>query len=205
MLAGRRSLLLRLSSQLGAAQEVAQPACLLSSDATLMGRLCSLLGVAGQHQAAAVHTSTHRQRDAEQSSAQAAAEQPEGRKVELDRKALVNRMLYRSRQRGFLELDLLIGMWAEREVPRMSASMVGEFEAVLDQENPDMFKWLTAQEEAPEELQRNRAFQALQAHVKAMTDKHHSVPAAPGAAPKEWLRGWTDKGEELAPKPAQGL
>lgn len=56
------------------------------------------------------------------------------------------------------------------------------------------------QEEAPEALQRNSAFQALQAHVRSMTDKHHSVPPAAGAAPKEWVRGWTDKGEELAPK-----
>lgn len=61
---------------------------------------------------------------------------------------------------------------------------------------------LLPQEEAPEGLQRNRAFQALQAHVRAMTDKHHSVPPAAGEAPKEWVRGWTDKGEELAPKPA---
>lgn len=37
------------------------------------------------------------------------------------------------------------GMWAEREVPRMPAPMIREFEAVLDQENPDMFKWLTSQ------------------------------------------------------------
>ena len=131
---------------------------------------------------------------------------------------LINRMLYRSRQRGFLELDLLIvraggwlagwlvlwfgqpwghgdaqgmralplslhtlplstaaahsrscsmvktgrraqrsachaapsaslaqGMWAEKELPRMSGPEIAEFEAVLDQENPDMFKWLTGQ------------------------------------------------------------
>lgn len=37
------------------------------------------------------------------------------------------------------------GMWAEREVPRMSVSMIRELEVVLDQENPDMFKWLTGQ------------------------------------------------------------
>lgn len=41
------------------------------------------------------------------------------------------------------------GMWAEREVPRMSGPMIREFEAVLDQENPDMFKWLTSQARLP--------------------------------------------------------
>lgn len=49
------------------------------------------------------------------------------------------------------------GMWAEREVPRMSAPMIREFEAVLDQENPDMFKWLTSQAGLP----------ALQASARA--------------------------------------
>jgi len=37
------------------------------------------------------------------------------------------------------------GMWAERELPGMAVDMIEEFETVLDQENPDMFKWLTAQ------------------------------------------------------------
>jgi len=31
------------------------------------------------------------------------------------------------------------------ELPRMAAPEIAEFEAVLDQENPDMFKWLTGQ------------------------------------------------------------
>ena len=140
---------------------------------------------------------------------------------------MVNRMLYRARQRGFLELDLLIvslwlclrnlllwllllllwlllllllpplpplpplllqalcdaagphtaerlstltrvgahmhacapsrcvpavqGMWAERELPRMSSDMVQDLEVVLDQENPYMFKWLTGQVRPPGE------------------------------------------------------
>ncbi|EFN53019.1 hypothetical protein CHLNCDRAFT_137510 [Chlorella variabilis] len=110
---------------------------------------------------------------------------------------LVNRLLYRSRQRGFLELDLLVGMWAEKELPQMSVEQMREFEVVLGQENPDMFKWLTAQAEAPEELRHNRTFAALQAHVQALRDRHHSVPRAAGEAPKEWVRGWSDSGKDL--------
>ena len=45
-----------------------------------------------------------------------------------------------------LRLTLCVqGMWAEKELPRMAAPEIAEFEAVLDQENPDMFKWLTGQ------------------------------------------------------------
>ncbi|PSC68645.1 ankyrin repeat family [Micractinium conductrix] len=121
---------------------------------------------------------------------------------EVQRKAMVNRMLYRARQRGFLELDLLIGMWAERELPRMSSDMVQDLEVVLDQENPYMFKWLTGQDEAPAAMQQNKAYVALQAQVKAMLDTHHSVPgAAQDGAAKEWVRGWTDTGTEMGPRP----
>ena len=42
-------------------------------------------------------------------------------------------MLYRSRQRGFLELDLLVGLWAERALPGMTAAQLREFGAVLDE------------------------------------------------------------------------
>ncbi|KAL4855819.1 Succinate dehydrogenase assembly factor 2 [Chlorella vulgaris] len=115
----------------------------------------------------------------------------------LQHQAHINRMLYRSKQRGFLELDLLIGMWAEKELPGMGPEMARDFDVVLDQENPDMFKWLTAQEEAPKELRRNRAFRALQAHVQSLTDKHHKVPRPAGEAPKQWVRGWTDTGTQL--------
>lgn len=148
---------------------------------------------------------------------------------------------------------LLQGMWAEKELPRMAGPEIAEFEAVLDQENPDMFKWLTGQvgavvrgllsyvlcsllsysaygtvgctpssmmgtawnassnrlpvcdvlrslqEAVPVELQSNSVFQRLRQHVKTMTDEHHNVPAPAGSEQqKEWVRGWTDSGAELA-------
>ena len=45
---------------------------------------------------------------------------------------MINKLLYRSRQRGFLELDLMVGLWAEREVPQMSRAMMDQFSVVLD-------------------------------------------------------------------------
>jgi hypothetical protein len=59
------------------------------------------------------------------------------------------------------------------------------------QENPDLFKWLTGQTEAPPELQANQAYQALRQHVaRQLQDSCHAgAQAAPG---KEWLRGWDD-------------
>lgn len=70
----------------------------------------------------------------------------------------VNRLLYRSRQRGFLEMDLLVGLYAERRLPQMAGHELAAFSAVLDQENPDLFKWLTGQEQAPDAMLANAAF-----------------------------------------------
>lgn len=46
---------------------------------------------------------------------------------------MVNKLMYRSKQRGFLELDLLVGLWAEKELPRMSLDNLNSFSTVLDQ------------------------------------------------------------------------
>ncbi len=77
----------------------------------------------------------------------------------LRRKVLVNRLLYRSRQRGFLEMDLLVGIWAEKQIPQLSENMLQQFEIVLDQENPDLYKWLTGQEQPPQDVAENAAYQ----------------------------------------------
>jgi succinate dehydrogenase flavin-adding protein (antitoxin of CptAB toxin-antitoxin module) len=45
----------------------------------------------------------------------------------------MNKLLYRSKQRGWLELDLLMGLWAEQHVPSMSTDMLRQYAAVLDQ------------------------------------------------------------------------
>jgi hypothetical protein len=49
------------------------------------------------------------------------------------RMQLVNKLLYRSKQRGFLELDLLVGLWAEQHIPQMDSSMLQQFTVVLEQ------------------------------------------------------------------------
>lgn len=55
---------------------------------------------------------------------------------------MINKLLYRSRQRGFLELDLLVGLWAEQEVPKMDTNMLQQFNVVLDQVSPSVIRLL---------------------------------------------------------------
>ena len=46
---------------------------------------------------------------------------------------MINKLTYRSKQRGFLELDLLMGLWAEENIPRMDMRTMRDFSIVLDQ------------------------------------------------------------------------
>lgn len=166
--------------------------------ATCQSSGCALLPHL-QHGAATLHTST---------AAAASAPGPAGGPVrgepaneeEKQRKILVNRLLYRARQRGFLELDLLVGLWAERNIPRMGPHALAAFSEVLDVENPDLFSWLTGQQPAPEELRANAPFLELLAHVQEQIAEHRA-PGATTPAGVTWVRGWDDWKKGTFPQP----
>ncbi|GLI64743.1 hypothetical protein VaNZ11_008110 [Volvox africanus] len=116
------------------------------------------------------------------------------------RKGMVNKLLYRSKQRGFLELDLLIGLWAETHIPQMGLVQLNEMAQVLDEENPDLFKWLTGQLQPPERMSKNAVFEAIRSHVAQQVQD--SAPATTRAtAGRDWVRGWDDSWRE-ANKPS---
>ncbi|KAJ9512267.1 hypothetical protein QJQ45_012834 [Haematococcus lacustris] len=102
-----------------------------------------------------------------------------------------SRLLYRSKQRGFLELDLLVGLWAEKEIPAMNLPMLQDLAVMLDQENPDLFKWLTGQLPPSELMASNMAFKALRKHVAQQlgSNSQQKSHASQGV---EWVRGWDD-------------
>ncbi|KAG7670766.1 hypothetical protein Ndes2526B_g01479 [Nannochloris sp. 'desiccata'] len=112
------------------------------------------------------------------------------------RKAQINRMLYRARQRGWLELDLLVGMWAEREIERLAPETLNDLEVLLDQENPELYKWLTGQITPPASMLSNLAFQSIRGEVLAAMEAHGSAAAAAkdGA---EWVNAWQEYKQQL--------
>lgn len=53
------------------------------------------------------------------------------------------RMIYRSKQRGWLEADILLGSWAVLHVPSLSIEELDEYEIILNEETIDVFNYVT--------------------------------------------------------------
>ncbi|CAN6372220.1 unnamed protein product [Urochloa humidicola] len=116
------------------------------------------------------------------------------------RRRLLNRLMYRSKQRGFLELDLVLGTWVEEHVHSMNEANIRALLRVLDLENPDLWKWLTGQEQPPEDLNSNQVFTAIKSKVTNNLTKHAS-PETRSTPGQPWVRGWDDiKKGKGAPK-----
>uniref|UniRef100_A0A7S2UZS5 Succinate dehydrogenase assembly factor 2, mitochondrial n=1 Tax=Fibrocapsa japonica TaxID=94617 RepID=A0A7S2UZS5_9STRA len=62
------------------------------------------------------------------------------------------RLIYRSKQRGLLEVDLLLGSWASQRVPSMTREEVLAYEALLLKESPDLLAMLLGKMEAPADI-----------------------------------------------------
>ncbi|KAK7316868.1 hypothetical protein RJT34_00638 [Clitoria ternatea] len=110
---------------------------------------------------------------------------------EESKRRLFNRLLYRSKQRGFLELDLVLGKWVEDNIHTLDENRIKALIHVLDLENPDLWKWISGQEQPPESVSVNPVFAAVRERVMKNLDNHSSpeVRATPG---QPWVRGWDD-------------
>ncbi|XP_022135401.1 succinate dehydrogenase assembly factor 2, mitochondrial isoform X2 [Momordica charantia] len=110
---------------------------------------------------------------------------------EESKRRLFNRLLYRSRQRGLLELDLILGKWVEDHIKSMDADGIKALISVLDLENPDLWKWLTGQEKPPEAVKTNPVFAAVQEKVVNNLNRH-AAPETRTPPGQQWVRGWDD-------------
>ena len=61
------------------------------------------------------------------------------------------RLVYRSKQRGWLEVDLLLGTWASENVPKLNAKELDEFEAFVNAETIDIYNIVTLRLDVPDE------------------------------------------------------
>uniref|UniRef100_A0A7N0RAK7 Succinate dehydrogenase assembly factor 2, mitochondrial n=1 Tax=Kalanchoe fedtschenkoi TaxID=63787 RepID=A0A7N0RAK7_KALFE len=110
---------------------------------------------------------------------------------EESKRRLFNRLLYRSKQRGFLELDLVLGKWVDENIHKMDEAGIRSLVDVLDLENPDLWKWLSGQEQPPEAVEKNPVFCAVRGKVMDNLNSH-SAPETRAVPGKPWVRGWDD-------------
>jgi antitoxin CptB len=59
------------------------------------------------------------------------------------------RILFRAWRRGMREMDLVMGHFADAELPAMSAAELDEFERLLDAPDPSVLAWITGEEPVP--------------------------------------------------------
>ena len=71
----------------------------------------------------------------------------------LDREVRVKRLIYRSCYTGMKETDLLLGQFAARHLPELSANELDMFAALLDAGDPRILAWVQGDEQVPEAFQ----------------------------------------------------
>ena len=72
------------------------------------------------------------------------------------------RLLFRAQRRGFKEVDLIFGAYAESHLQRLDEVGLGQFEALLTAPDQDVYAWLRGAEEVPSDYD-NLVFAGLKA------------------------------------------
>lgn len=77
--------------------------------------------------------------------------EPVGRNDEpLDNKR--RRLIFRSDHRGIKEMDVIMGRFAKVHVPNFTEDELAEYDALLCNNDPDLYNWITQKEPAPDEI-----------------------------------------------------
>jgi antitoxin CptB len=62
----------------------------------------------------------------------------------------LKRLGMRSMRRGIKEMDIILSRFAEAELPGMDAAGLDRYEALLDENDQDLYQWVSGQMDAPE-------------------------------------------------------
>ena len=75
--------------------------------------------------------------------------QPSPSNPPLPRELWLKRLTYRSLHRGCKETDLVLGTYCVRQVEGLSEAQLTLFEAFLDEDDADIWAWLTDKKPCP--------------------------------------------------------
>lgn len=79
--------------------------------------------------------------------------------------AAQKRALFRSRERGMLETDLILGTFAEKNLHKYSGDDLKRYEEILDEIDGDLFDWWTGKAEMPAKYKDCNIMDALVKHT----------------------------------------
>ncbi len=77
---------------------------------------------------------------------------PEARRVtNLDDPAAarLRKLTFRAWRRGFREMDLILGPFAERHLAQLGAAQLDDFEQLLEQADQDVYAWIIGRQPVP--------------------------------------------------------
>ena len=77
-------------------------------------------------------------------------------KEELELEVRKLQLIYRSKQRGWLEVDLLLGSWASENVPLLTDEELEQFENFVNMETLDIYNIVTLRSDVPDDLKTGR-------------------------------------------------
>lgn len=63
----------------------------------------------------------------------------------------IKRLRYRSTYTGTKETDVLLGQFAARHLAALSPEMLDQYEALIDNSDPDLFMWISGRKPVPAE------------------------------------------------------
>lgn len=61
----------------------------------------------------------------------------------------IKRLLYRSSYTGTKETDVLLGQFAKRHLAELSPEMLDQYEALIENSDPDLFMWISGRKPVP--------------------------------------------------------
>ena len=91
----------------------------------------------------------------------------------------LQRLRFRSWHRGTREMDLLMGSFADAHLGGFTDEQVGQYEAILELGDPDLYAWMTGTQTVPQE-QDNEVMRLLCAHKFATSTAESPPPCGEG-------------------------
>jgi succinate dehydrogenase flavin-adding protein (antitoxin of CptAB toxin-antitoxin module) len=76
-------------------------------------------------------------------------------------------LLYRSKQRGLLEVDVILGSWAYDNIPKLNKNALLKYEKILNQDTTDIFDVIIGSKSIPQELDKDL--------IKSIQEYSHTI------------------------------